>query len=150
MPTSKRFPTSKKSDTIRFTPYKEWDIPEIKNEDDEIVPKYPDSFKNIGYECKVPNTARILKADRGGSNRMSAKVAIADINFLAKYICNELIVGWYDDPVPQDEDYESEDWDEAKEAHEELFRNNTDLLGRFWSEYKNRHELEKKSQPDSF
>lgn len=159
MPTSKLFPTSKKSGTIRFLPYENWEeYPQVKNEKGEIVDKYPEAVKHIGYECKAPTPARIAKVEKlvqltSRNTLKSNKALMLEIERLSKYTCEEIIVDWFDDPgftPTEDEDYESEEWDDAKKTHEECFCNNPEMLYQFWNEYQARFNYQKKRELDDF
>lgn len=144
-------------DTIRMAPYADWTFPQVKSTEsgDESEDKYPETLRTVGYIVKRPTTDRVRRMERLAVAHIKSASPTKSWNKFCSYIVNEIIVDWYDykiegiDPVDPDDPDENTPWEEAKEGHLKLFRENIDLPGRFLDEYGARYaEAEKKTEED--
>lgn len=141
MPTNSIFPTVKDSETIKMAPYVDWDIPQVKDETGDHVPKYDDAIRNIGYVVKVPTNVRIEQLQRIYRRGRTQPGQVS--KELADFMCNKVIVDWYD--VNEDATEESEEWEDAKEHHRNALARDIQLASQLATEYLQRFAVTEKN-----
>ena len=139
--------------TVRLTPYLDWDdIPKIKNEDGDVIPKYTELLLNIEYEIKTPDNKIITRI----RDLSQGKIELTGPRWkkLVEYVCNEIIVSWAD----SDRELLAEmgvepvgEWGgEEKETHIALLIEEEELVNRFFEKYNELYSYQEKKIDTDF
>lgn len=136
-------------ETIELKPFEDWvnDMPQIRNDEGELVDKFRPSLRNLGYKMKTP-TRQIVRKLRRSFLKAAKTEQEEDISAFVRYLVS-LIVDWFE--IEKSEDAEkSLKWKDAKKEHQAWIFREDAISSRIYTKYIEYYGVYKKKEDDDF